>query len=80
MFLPAAVGKGRNPQGLLEYVAAYGTARITEGGAGDLLARLAKIYIGPEANFPPAALRSRPGFVTHIRPLRFDGVGPWARA
>jgi len=73
------LGKGRNRQGLLEYVVAYGTGRITEGGAVDLLARLAKIYIGPEADFPPATLRNRPGFVTHIRPDRFGGVGPWVR-
>ena len=74
------LGKGRNPQGLLEYVVVYGHARITEGGAVDLLARLARIYIGPQADFPPPPLRSRPGFVTHIRPDRFGGVGPWAKA
>ena len=74
------LGKGRSPQGLLEYVVAYGHARVTEGGAVNLLARLAQIYIGPGADFPPAALRSRPGFVTHIRPDRFGGIGPWAKA
>jgi len=74
------LGKGRSPQGLLEYVVAYGHARVTEGGAVNLLARLAQIYIGPGADFPPAALRSRLGFVTHIRPDRFGGIGPWAKA
>jgi PPOX class probable F420-dependent enzyme len=74
------LGKGRNPQGLLEYVAVYGNARITEGGAVDLLTRLARTYIGPNADFPPPPLRSRPGFVTRIRPDRFGGVGPWAKA
>jgi len=74
------LGKGRSSQGLLEYVVAYGHARVTEGGAVNLLARLAQIYIGPGADFPPAALRSRPGFVTHIRPDRFGGIGPWAKA
>jgi len=73
------LGKKRDPQGLLEYVVAYGNARITEGGAVDLLARLARIYIGPDANFPPPLLRSRPGFVTRIRPDRFGGLGPWAK-
>jgi PPOX class probable F420-dependent enzyme len=72
------LGKARPPQGLLEYVVAYGTARVTDGGAVDLLTRLAKIYIGPEANFPPPPLRNRPGFVIHIRPDRFGGIGPWA--
>jgi PPOX class probable F420-dependent enzyme len=42
------LGKARTPQGLLEYVVAHGTARVTDGGAVDLLTRLAKIYIGPE--------------------------------
>src|SRR5262244_96574 len=41
------LGKGRNPQGLLEYVVSYGRARVTEGGAVNILARLAQIYIGP---------------------------------
>ena len=74
------LGKGRNPVGLLEYVVAYGDARVTEGGAVDLLTRLAQIYIGPKADFPPPPLRSRPGFVTRIRPDRFGGVGPWVKA
>src|SRR5262249_29016005 len=74
------LGKERNAEGLPEYVAAYGTARIPEGGAVDLLARLAKTYIGPAADFPPPPLRNRPGYVTHMRPDRFGGVGPWAKA
>jgi PPOX class probable F420-dependent enzyme len=74
------LGTERTPQGLLEYVVVYGTGRITEGGAVNLLARLAKTYIGPEADFPPPSLRSRPGFITHIRPDRFGGVGPWVKA
>jgi PPOX class probable F420-dependent enzyme len=74
------LGKGRNPQGLLEYVVAYGRARVTEGGAVNLLSRLAQVYIGPGADFPPAPMRGRPGFVTHIRPDRFGGIGPWVKA
>jgi PPOX class probable F420-dependent enzyme len=72
------LGTSRTPQGLVESVVAYGTAHVTNGGAVDLLTRLAKTYIGPEANFPPPSLRSRPGFVIHIRPDRFGGIGPWA--
>ncbi|MBI4083886.1 MAG: TIGR03618 family F420-dependent PPOX class oxidoreductase [Candidatus Lambdaproteobacteria bacterium] len=72
------LGKGKNALGLDEYVVAYGEARITEGGAADLLQRLAHTYIGPGVEFPPPAFRSNPGFVLHIRPTRFGGVGPWA--
>ncbi len=75
---PAPIWRPESP-GLPEYVVAYDTARITEGGAVDLLARLAKIYIGPEVDFAPP-LSSRPGFVMHVRPARFGGIGPWAKA
>jgi PPOX class probable F420-dependent enzyme len=65
-------------QGMREYVVAYGNARITEGDAAPLLQRLAKIYLGPKADFPPASMRNITGFVTRIAPARFTGVGPWA--
>ena len=64
--------------GLREYLVIYGEARVTEGGAVPLLQRLARIYMGPDADFPPAQLRDRPGFVTRITPRRFAGVGPWS--
>jgi PPOX class probable F420-dependent enzyme len=66
-----------NAQGMREYMVAYGNARITEGGVVPLLQRLAKIYLGPKADFPPASMRNIPGFVTRIAPDRFTGVGPW---
>jgi len=68
----------KNAIGLQEYLVIYGEARVTEGGAVPLLQRLARIYLGPEADFPPAELRNRPGFVTRIIPRRFAGVGPWS--
>jgi PPOX class probable F420-dependent enzyme len=64
-------------QGMREYMVAYGNARITEGGAVPILQRLAKIYLGPKAVFPPPSMNI-PGFVTRIAPDRFSGVGPWA--
>ncbi len=67
-----------NVQGMREYLVAYGNARITEGGAVPILQRLAKIYLGPKAVFPPPSMRNIPGFVTRIAPDRFTGVGPWA--
>ncbi len=66
-----------NEMGLVEYVVAYGEARITEGGAADLLQRLAHIYMGPEVVFPPEPYRNKAGYITRIRPTRFAGVGPW---
>ena len=67
-----------NKQGMREYVVAYGNARVTEGGAVPLLQHLAKIYLGPKADFPPPSMRNIPSFITRIAPDRFSGVGPWA--
>ncbi|GHJ35719.1 PPOX class F420-dependent oxidoreductase [Streptomyces sp. TS71-3] len=41
----------------------------------DLLNRLAKVYIAPDAEFP--APRS-PGYTVHYAIERIGGVGPWA--
>ncbi len=67
-----------NAQGLREYLVIYGNARVTEGGAVNLLLRLAPIYLGPKADFPPPAMRNIPGYITRITPARFAGIGPWA--
>ena len=72
------LGRGTNAMGLHEYVVAYGAATITEGGAAGLLQRLAETYLGPGVIFPPESVRHRPGLITHIRPDRFAGVGPWS--
>jgi PPOX class probable F420-dependent enzyme len=65
-----------NDWGLLEYLVVYGTARVTEGGAPEVLQRLAHTYLGPDVTFPPMP-DPPPGFVTRIAPERFGGVGPW---
>ena len=66
----------RNAQGLNEYLVVYGTARITEGGAAELLQRLAHVYLGPDVRFPP--MDSPPaGYITRITVDRVSGVGPW---
>ena len=66
-----------NAQGLNEYLVAYGTARITEGGAAELLQQLAHVYLGPDVRFPP--MDNPPaGFITCITVYRVSGVGPWA--
>ena len=62
--------------GLTEYAVLYGTAHIQEGGAPELLQRLAEVYMGPGIKFPPMD-NPPPGYVTRIRVDRIDGVGPW---
>ena len=63
--------------GLREYLVVHGRARIEEGGAPELLQRLAYTYIGPDVTFPPMP-DPPPGFVTRITVERLGGVGPWA--
>ena len=67
----------RNAMGLDEYVVIEGTARITEGGAPELLQRLADVYLGPGTKFPPVDNPS-PGYILRIRPEKVGGVGPWS--
>lgn len=66
-----------NEMGLKEYLVVHGTARVEEGGAAALLQRLAHIYMGPDAVFPPPGIDA-PGWVLRITPERLGGVGPWA--
>ena len=63
--------------GFDNYLVVYGRARITEGGAPDLLQRLAETYLGPGVKYPP--MRDTPaGYVTHLAVERVAGIGPWA--
>lgn len=71
------LGHGKNDFGLQEYLVVYGNAYVTEGGGADLLQRLAHLYLGPTVEFPPEPFRSKPGYVTHITPVRFAGTGDW---
>ena len=68
----------RNAVGLEEYLVVHGRARITEGGAPELLQQLAHVYLGPEVRFPPMD-DPPPGYITHITVDRIGGVGPWAQ-
>jgi PPOX class probable F420-dependent enzyme len=67
----------RNPIGLDEYLVVSGTARVTRGGAPELLQRLAHVYLGPDARFPPFD-DPPPGYVLRITPESIGGVGPWS--
>ena len=65
------------PPGLKQYLVAHGQARLVEGGAPELLQRLARVYLGPEVKFPP--MDDPPaGVVMRITVERLGGVGPWA--
>lgn len=65
-----------NEWGLLEYLVLYGTARVTEGGASEVLQRLAHTYLGPDVIFPGMP-NPPPGYVTKITLEHLGGVGPW---
>ena len=67
----------RNELGLQRYLVLHGRARLEEGGAPELLQRLARTYIGPDVVFP-AMESPPPGSVLRITVERVGGVGPWA--
>jgi PPOX class probable F420-dependent enzyme len=69
----------RNAYGLDEYVVLHGRARLTEGGAAELLQRLARTYLGPDVRFPPMP-DPPPGWVIRITVDRIAGIGPWSIA
>lgn len=68
---------GANPVGMGNYLLVTGTARLVEGGAPELLQRLAEVYVGPGVRFPPMD-DPPPGHVIHITAERIGGVGPWS--
>jgi PPOX class probable F420-dependent enzyme len=70
-------GAELQPPGLLQHLVVHGRARITDGGAAELLQRLAYRYLGPDVRFPPMA-DPPPGFVLRITAERLGGIGPWA--
>jgi PPOX class probable F420-dependent enzyme len=70
-------GSEIQPPGLKQYLVVHGRARLVEGGAPELLQRLAHIYLGPGVKFPP--MDDPPaGHVMRITVERLGGVGPWA--
>jgi PPOX class probable F420-dependent enzyme len=68
-----------HPPGLKEYLVVHGRARLEEGGAPELLQRLARAYLGPEVKFPPMD-DPPPGLVMRVTVERVGGVGAWAPA
>ena len=62
--------------GLREYLVVYGHAQIEEGGAAELLQKMAYTYLGPEVIFPTME-NPPPGFTNRVKVERIGGVGPW---
>jgi PPOX class probable F420-dependent enzyme len=64
------------------YLTVIGHARVTEGGAVDLLHRIIVADAAREGREPPTAMPpTKPaggGYVTRITPVRYGGRGPWA--
>ncbi len=67
---------GRTEIGLDFHLIVHGSARLETGGAPELLARLAEVYLGPGVKFPPFD-NPPAGHVIHITVDRVGGVGPW---
>jgi hypothetical protein len=68
---------GGKTNGLDNYLVINGRARITEGGASELLNQLAQIYIAPGTTFAPDGAPQ--GFITHIAIEHIHGNGPWTQ-
>jgi PPOX class probable F420-dependent enzyme len=67
--------KEHTGEGLHPYAVIQGHARITEGGALEVMDRLAEHYIGPGQRYP---MRDVPdGVVVHVTVDRIYGQGPW---
>jgi PPOX class probable F420-dependent enzyme len=72
-------GTDIQPPGLKQYLAVHGRARLVEGGAPELLQRLAHVYLGPDVRFPPID-EPPSGYVMRITVERIGGVGPWTES
>jgi PPOX class probable F420-dependent enzyme len=68
---------GGKTNGLDNYLVINGRARITEGGASELLNQLAQIYIGPGTTFAPDGAPQ--GYITRITAEHIHGNGPWSK-
>ena len=69
---------GANPVGMQDHLVVCGEARLEDGGAPELLHRLAQVYVGPGTKFPPMD-NPPPGVVMRTTVTSVSGHGPWAR-
>ena len=72
-----SIETGGQTDALDNYLVINGRARITEGGAPEMLNQLAQVYISPGTKFLPDT--SPPGYITHITVESLHGVGPWGK-
>jgi len=65
-------------EGLHPYAVLQGRARITDGGALEVMDHLAQYYLGPGQQYP---MRDVPeGVVVQVTVERIYGQGPWTEA
>ena len=69
-------GATLNDWGLKEYMVIHGRAHLEEGGAPELLQRLAHTYLGPDVVFPTMP-DPPPGVVMRTSIDRVGGMGAW---
>ena len=62
-------------EGLHPYLVVQGRARITEGGALEVMDHLAQYYLGPGQRYPMRDVAE--GVVVHVTVDRIYGQGPW---
>ena len=67
---------GGKTNGLDNYLVINGHARITEGGAPELVNQLAQIYIAPGTTFVSDGAPQ--GYITRITAEHIYGIGPWS--
>lgn len=65
-------------EGLHPYLVITGRGTVTEGGALEVMDRLAEHYIGPGKQFPMRQVP--PGVVTRVAIDKIYGMGPWRSA
>ena len=59
--------------GLQEYLVVRGHLQLEDGGAAALLQRLAHVYLGPDAVFPP--MPDPPAGISRITGEHVSGIG-----
>jgi PPOX class probable F420-dependent enzyme len=68
--------EGKAGPNLNRYAVVHGRARITDGGAPQLLQALAPRFLGDGVDFLDVD-NSPPGHIVHISIERVTGAGPW---
>lgn len=63
-------------QGLNYYLVVEGLARVTAGGAPELLRAIAPRYLAPGVKFPRGD-DPPTGWIIRVAPTRWRGYGPW---